>query len=141
MLIGQLALLTAALFTGAAIYVNVAEQRARLQLDDHALLAEWKPSYENGALMQASLAAISALLGFLAAWQTDWRWIVGAVLILSNWPFTLLVIKPVNDRLNATPNDKADASTRAMIESWGRLHAVRSTLGSTATIAYLWALN
>ena len=43
MLAGQFALVTAALFTGAAVYVNVAEQPARLMLDDRSLLAEWKP--------------------------------------------------------------------------------------------------
>jgi hypothetical protein len=142
MFAGQLALLTAALFSGAAIYVNVAEQRARLNLDDRALLAEWKPSYAYGALMQASLAALSGLIGLLAWWVSrDWRWAVGAVLVLANWPYTLLVIKPVNDRLNATPADRASASTRAMIKQWGRLHAGRSALGSAATLAYLWALN
>ena len=141
-MIGQLALATAAAFTGAAIYVNVAEQRARLTLDDRALLAEWKPSYAYGALMQASLAMVSGLLGLLAWWLTkDWRWILGAVLVLANWPYTLLVIKPVNDRLNATPADRADAASRAMIETWGRLHAGRSALGLAGTLAYFWALH
>jgi anthrone oxygenase-like protein len=136
-----LALVTAAIFTGAAIYVNVAEQPARLCLDDKALLAQWKPSYTRGFSMQASLALASALFGLLAFWWTrDWRWLLGALLIFANWPYTLLVILPVNKRIASTPVDGANAETRGLIETWGRLHAGRSALGVAATLVYLWAM-
>ena len=138
MLSGQLAIVVAALFTGAALYVNVAEQPARLLLADQPLLTEWKTAYKRGAVMQASLAIVGFLLGMLAWWQTgDWVWIAGGLLMLANWPYTLLVIKPVNDRLMAA--DTATPKSRAMIVKWGSLHAVRTALGSAATIAFLWA--
>ena len=141
MLAGQLALTTAALFTGAAIYVSLCEQPARLQLDDRALLIEWKPSYKHGAAMQAPLALIGAALGFAAWWQAgDWRWLAGAIVIISAWPNTLLVIKPTNDELLAIDPANAGPRVRVLIEKWGRLHAGRTAIGVLTTILFLWAL-
>jgi Domain of unknown function (DUF1772) len=139
---GEIALLLAALFAGAALYINVAEQPARLGLDDRSLLKAWKPSCACGLEMQATLALVAGGLGLVAAWQAkDWRWIVGAVLILTNWPYTLLGINPTNKRLGAIPDDEASATSRALIVAWGKLHAVRTGLGLAAALAYLWALN
>ena len=140
MLAGQLALIAAALFTGAALYVSACEQPARLHLEDGALLTQWKPAYKRGTAMQAPLALVGALLGVIAWWQTsDWRWLVGGAVILANWPFTFLVIMPTNNALLALDRTGGGPRSRDLIEKWGRLHAGRTALGVAATILFLAA--
>ena len=140
MVLGLLALISTAIFTGVALYVNVVEQPARLSLDDRALLAEWKPSYKRGAAMQAPLALVGCLLGLIAWWQTSHPgFLIGAVAIIAPWPWTLAAIRPVNDALMATEPDQAGLQTRALVLKWGTLHAVRTALGALATAAFLWA--
>ena len=140
MIFGLLALIAAAIFGGVALYVNIVEQPARLALDDRALLAEWKPSYKRGAAMQAPLALVGFLLGMLAWWQTSRTgFLIGALLIIAPWPWTLIVIKPTNDALLATDPDQAGPQTRSLILKWGAVHGVRTVLGTLATVAFLWA--
>src|SRR3990170_4492593 len=100
MILGQLALVVAALFTGAAAYINVAEHPARLRLADGPLLAQWQPAHRRGAGVQASLAVLGFVLGMAASWQMgDWRWALGACVIVANWPYTLVVMMPTNKML------------------------------------------
>jgi hypothetical protein len=137
---GLLALVIAAIFTGAAVYVNVAEQPSRLLLDDAALLTEWKPSYRRGFAMQAPLALVGFALGLVAWWQASHPgFLMGAFAMIAPWPWTIFVIKPVNDVLLETEPEKAGPLSRAFIVRWGRLHAVRTGFGALATLAFLWA--
>jgi hypothetical protein len=90
--------------------------------------------------MQASLAVIGAALGAAAyAYDRDWRWLAGALLMFANWPYTAVVVMPTNRTLMATPAEEAGTTSRRLLERWGRLHAVRSALGAVATLAFLWA--
>ncbi len=142
MLIGNLALTVAAVFFGAAFYVNFAEQPARLELDDHALLAEWKPAYKRGFAMQAPLAVAGFILGIAAWWLTGRSaFLAGAILMVANWPWTLVGIMPTNHALMATAFADANARTRALILKWNWLHGVRTILGGLAVLAFLLALG
>jgi hypothetical protein len=139
--LAQLALVLAALFAGAAIYVSVAEHPARMTLDDEAALAQWKFSYGRGRLMQAALALAGGLLGLWVWWHSlNLLWLIGGLLLLANWPFTLLAIMPVNRGLEAIPAGAAGPEARALLERWGRLHVIRADLGGTAACVMLIAL-
>jgi hypothetical protein len=141
MLLGQLALVVAAVFTGAALYITIAEQPARLALAPGPMLQQWQRSYRRGYAMQASGAMLGFVLGASAFYVTeDWRWLLGAGVLLANWPYTLLVMLPTNKALMAMPVGEADGRSTALMRKWGTLHAARTSLGAIATAAFLWAL-
>ena len=142
MLFGNLALVAASLFTGAAFYINFAEQPERLLLDNRSLLQEWKPAYKRGFVMQSALAIIGFILGLIAWWSTGYiGFLVGGVLMLANWPWTILGIMPTNRILMNTNLDAADGDTRSLIVKWNGLHAVRTGLGVLACLSFLLALS
>jgi hypothetical protein len=59
---GLYAFAVAASFLGAAIYVGVVEQPARLALSTRAMLQEWTRSNRRGTLLMSVLAVVSAIL-------------------------------------------------------------------------------
>lgn len=140
MLAGLIALLLGAAFWGAAFYIHVAEHPARMLLDDRNALAQWGPSYARAFNLQGGLAVLSGVAGFAAVWLTgNWCWAAGATLMLANWPYTVLGILPLNHRLQAVSPEAAGPDSRAMLNRWNRLHAVRTGLSGLALLAYLWA--
>lgn len=120
MIVQCIALLAAAMFAGAAIYVSVVEQPARLKLADSPMLEQWKWSYGRASKMQAGLAMVAGILGlWVGIADGSTPWIVGGLLMLAPWPWTLLVMMPTNHRLKATPSDAPAPDTRALVERWG----------------------
>jgi Domain of unknown function (DUF1772) len=119
-------------------------QRKALRADretHRSLLGEWKPAYKRGYVMQSSVAIVGGLFGLLAPISASLTcgWLLGAIVLLANWPYTIFVIMPINRRLMDTPPEAATAETRQMIERWGALHAGRSALGLVATLIFLCA--
>ena len=141
MIAAYITLMLAGMFTGAAFYINFAEQPARLALDDRALLTEWKLAYRRGYAMQATLVAVGFLFG-IWAWHLTSKvaFLAGALILFANLPWTLLVMLPINKRLQATLGDDASAETRALLQRWNYLHGVRTLLGLLATLELLWGI-
>jgi hypothetical protein len=130
---GTLALILAALFAGAALYINVAEHPARMTLAAAQAVAQWSPSYDRGYIMQATLAVLAGLAALAAWWQLGGTlWLVGALLMLANWPWTLIAIMPVNRKLKAGAGDDAGS----LLNRWAGLHAVRTLLSFAAVICF-----
>ena len=136
-----IAVLSCALFTGAALYITFVEHPARMQCGVELAATEFAPSYRRATVMQATCAAVG-LLTSVAAWlagATIW-WLIAGLLLGSVIPFTLIVILPTNKRLLDPTLDKRSAEAERLLARWGRLHAVRSVLSGLALLLFLYLL-
>jgi len=141
MVLGILSAVTAGLFTGAAAYVTLVEHPARLSCGTTVAVTQWRPSYRRATVMQASLAASTLALSFATWWMSGRAaWLVGGIVIGAVIPFTLLVMLPTNRRLADTSLDTSSSEAAALLQRWGRLHAVRTLCGAAAFIVLLIAL-
>jgi uncharacterized membrane protein len=140
MLPGLLALICSAAFSGAALYLNLVEQPARLALDDRSLLSEWKPSDRRGFALMATLALIAAILALAAYFDTqDLRWLIGALIQIASWPYTYFAIVPLTNRILELSGTGA-TSARELVRTWGFLEIGQTAIGVAACLVFLWAL-
>jgi hypothetical protein len=132
------AVLSSAIFAGAAIYINVAEHPARMGCDTKTAITVWAPSYKRAYIMQASLAVLGFVSG-VAIWLLSGgiMWLFAAAFIGAVIPFTFIVIMPTNHKLLAPDRDLDSAETRELLVKWGNLHAVRSVLSFIALVIYV----
>lgn len=145
MILALIALVSAAIFFGAAFYINFAEHLGRMAISSDAAVRQWAPAYSRGYMMQSSLAIVSGVCGVVMWWQgSGANWLAGGVLMLLNWPWTMLAIMPVNRRLlaiGAGQGAQDQATTAGLLARWNELHAVRSGLSLLAVVAFVYGLT
>jgi uncharacterized membrane protein len=133
-----IATLACALFSGAAIYINLVEHPARMSCGTAAAIAQWAPSYRRATWMQAPLALVgfvSAVIAWLAGAST--AWLIGGVLLGLVVPVTLVVIVPTNQRLLSADLDKQSDEARKLLNQWNALHGIRTALSIAALLFFL----
>ena len=140
MIPGMFALVFAAAFSGASLYVNWVEQPARLSLEDQALLSEWGPSDSRAVALLAAIALVAAVAGLLAYFELqDVRWAFGALLIIGSWPYAFFVMAPLDNQIRSLRGGDVRAA-RALVRQWGIVESGLTALGIVATALFLWAL-
>src|SRR6266852_1703302 len=115
-------LLAGLLFTGAALYVNLAEHPARMQCGTMLAATVFGPSYRRAAVMQVILA-LAATVGGVGAWLmgAPRTWLVGAVVIFSVVPFTLIAIRPTNKKMLDPALDRSSVAAHPPFGEVGKI--------------------
>jgi hypothetical protein len=139
---GLCAFAAAASFLGAALYISLVEQPARLALSTRAMIQEWVPSNRRGTLMLSALAVVSSLFAQIQfATNGDVRWTIGGLIILASWPYAYFVMAPVNVWLYAIAPGRAVSTTRKLMRDWGLLEWGHVLIGFAACGVFAWALE
>ena len=110
-------------FFGAALYISLVQHPAALETGNEFAARFFRPMYRRAAWLQACLA----LFGCASA---IWGWLSAAVI-----PFTLMVIKPVNDAL--LQNRNAASEIAALLTRRGYLHWARTVASGLAFLLCL----
>jgi hypothetical protein len=139
---GLYAFATAASFLGAAIYIGLVEQPARLKLGSAAMLKEWTLSNRRGTATLSVFAVVSAILAFTQfRINGDVRWLIGSLTIVASWPYAYFVMMPVNVWLYYIPPGRAVAPVRQLMRDWGLLEWSHALVGFTACCLFAWPLE
>ncbi len=127
-------------FFGAAVYISIAQHPASMKAGVPFAAKFFPPMYSLAAPLQVVLAVGGALAGLIQWYLVgDALWAIGATLLIFVVPFTLLVLKPINDQLLDPNTERSDSQTKDLLNQWGPRHWIRSIASGLSFIVYLWA--
>jgi len=100
------------------------------------------PMYAKASALQIALAVTGTIAGVASWYQTGGMyWIVGAILLISVVPITLLFIKPINDQLLKPDHGIESEQIVALLKQWNPRHWVRSIASFASFLCYLIAMS
>ena len=130
-----LAFIFTGLFAGAALYVSLVEHPARMSLTLGAALAEFRPSYRRAAQMQVILSLVGAAAAVGAYFLGQGiSTLVAGIVLATVIPYTLIVVKPINQQLLDETRTAQTEDTQVLLEKWGSLHMVRTVASLLALV-------
>ena len=140
MMIQIIAVISCGIFFGAALYISLVQHPALLIAGAAASSQFFPPMYTRAKSMQVACAILGSLSALLVWWQSaSTLWLIGAILLLSVIPITLLILKPINDVLitaQSTPQQ-----TEVLLRQWGKRHWLRTAVSGAAFVIYVIALS
>ncbi|XP_068708410.1 uncharacterized protein [Montipora capricornis] len=127
------------IIAGGAVYINIVEHPARMELDDgQSLHKQWRESFDRAKYLMAGTSLLP-IVGGIAAFAVDQTkgkpWLITAGLLAFNVPYTTLVIKPraidpIYDFHVA--GKKAPGEIRDTLDKWNNFHKVRTIVDLSA---------
>ena len=96
-----------------------------------------------GYVAYATRSASKKEFGDVSGTDSGWKGIAFAAAgILSIVPYTLMFMKPTNEKLLAESNGAgklAEREVKALVEWWSRLNLVRGFIGAVGTAVGIWS--
>ncbi len=133
-----LALFCSGAFFGVALGISLVQHPAALDTGVQNAARFFPGMYFKAAPVQVILAVLGSVGGIMQ-WVLGagiW-WLVGTVLLFFVIPFTLLVIKPINNKLLDDDHILDEEQTSQLLTRWGKLHAWRTFSSGAAFLIFL----
>lgn len=149
LLLDQVAIMATSLFCGAAIYVSLVEQPARMQVPLREAARQFGKSYPRAALLQPTYIFSSCAASAARYWITfppvtlqskpmQQAHLVNLVMMGGCLMWTLVFMLPGNKALLAAERESTPR-VKQLLQTWGWQHSCRSVASAAALFVLLAA--